>query len=220
MIRRDVFLQLGGFDPELYRRPAIEDIEFGYRLSRAGFHTVIARDVLATHLKHWTLPSVLKTDVFQRGVPWMLLMMRSQVVETDLNVSKTQRLCVASTGLGLAALPLTPLHPLASLPLLINLLILLKSNFPFYRFLASRKGAAFAAASFPLHYLYFCSCGISVAIAAAIKIAADQKAARSRRTQTNNPNPIPRPASLRYATRRRQRNKTSSNAPSRGKPPA
>ena len=35
-IRRRDFLDLGGFDPELYTRPAIEDIEFGYRLTRAG----------------------------------------------------------------------------------------------------------------------------------------------------------------------------------------
>ena len=32
----EVFLDLGGFDPQLYRRPAIEDIELGYRLTRAG----------------------------------------------------------------------------------------------------------------------------------------------------------------------------------------
>ena len=85
-IRRDVFLDLGGFDPQLYRRPAIEDIELGYRLTRAGYRIVLARDVQATHLKRWTLPSVVRTDIFQRGVPWMLLMKRSRVAETDLNV--------------------------------------------------------------------------------------------------------------------------------------
>ncbi len=90
-IRRQVFLDLGGFDPRLYRRPAIEDIEFGYRLARAGFRTILARDVQATHLKRWTLRTVIKTDVFQRGVPWMLLMKRSGIVETDLNVSAASR---------------------------------------------------------------------------------------------------------------------------------
>ena len=33
MIRREVFLAFGGFDPRLYPRPAIEDIELGYRLT-------------------------------------------------------------------------------------------------------------------------------------------------------------------------------------------
>jgi glycosyltransferase involved in cell wall biosynthesis len=48
-IRRDVFLEFGGFDPRLYPRPAIEDIELGYRLTRAGHRIILARDVLATH---------------------------------------------------------------------------------------------------------------------------------------------------------------------------
>ena len=69
LIRRDVFLDLGGFDPELYRRPAIEDIELGYRLTRAGHRIVLARDVLATHLKRWTLADVVRTDIFRRGRP-------------------------------------------------------------------------------------------------------------------------------------------------------
>ena len=54
-IRRDVFLAFGGFDPRLYPRPAIEDIELGYRLTRAGHRIVLARDVLATHMKRWSL---------------------------------------------------------------------------------------------------------------------------------------------------------------------
>ena len=45
MIRREVFLDFGGFDPRLYPRPAIEDIELGYRLTRAGHRIVLARDV-------------------------------------------------------------------------------------------------------------------------------------------------------------------------------
>ena len=54
-IRRSVFLEIGGFDPALYRRPAIEDIELGYRLSRSGHRVLLCRDVQATHLKKWTL---------------------------------------------------------------------------------------------------------------------------------------------------------------------
>ena len=110
-IRRQVFLDLGGFDPGLYRRPAIEDIELGYRMTRAGHRVVLARDVLATHLKRWTLGDVLRTDIFRRGVPWMLLIKRSRIAETDLNVGRSQKLSVAATGIGqpgapgLAALP-------------------------------------------------------------------------------------------------------------------
>jgi hypothetical protein len=168
-IRRDVFLDLGGFDPLLYRRPAIEDIEFGYRMSRAGFKVVLARDVQATHLKRWTLMQVVRTDVFRRGVPWMLLMLRMKAAENDLNVEQSQRVCVAATGLGLLGLLAAPWYPVALALLGVNLATIVALNLGFYRFLARRRGRAFAAAALPLHYLYFCCCGLSVAIALALR---------------------------------------------------
>jgi glycosyltransferase involved in cell wall biosynthesis len=168
-IRRDIFLALGGFDPSLYTRPAIEDIELGYRLTRAGHRIILARDVLATHLKRWTLKQILLTDTFQRGVPWMVLMLRTRVAETDLNVNRSQRACVAATGVGLLGLAASPVWPLAVGLLAANLSVNALLNRDFYRFLARRKGWRFALASFPLHYLYFCCCGLSVAVALALK---------------------------------------------------
>ena len=81
-IRRELFLAMGGFDPLLYRRPAIEDIELGYRLTRAGHRIELVRDLQVTHLKRWTLREVVRTDILRRGVPWTLLMLRSGVAET------------------------------------------------------------------------------------------------------------------------------------------
>src|SRR5262249_16282584 len=94
LIRRSVFLKYGGFDPRLYPRPAIEDIELGYRLTRAGHRIVLARDILASHMKRWTLKEMIRTDIFRRGVPWMLLIKRTGTVETDLNVKSSQKVCV------------------------------------------------------------------------------------------------------------------------------
>ena len=165
MIRRPEFLDTGGFDPSLYARPAIEDIEFGYRLTRRGCKIVLARDVLGTHLKRWTLASMVRTDIFQRGVPWMLLMKRQHVAETDLNVRPDQRLCVIAAGLAALAaagswwlpwlLAVTAGGPLAVVAL----------NAPFYRFLARKRGIGFAVASVPLHLVYYGCCGLSVLIA-------------------------------------------------------
>lgn len=168
-IRREVFLGHGGFNPWLYRRPAIEDIELGYRLVQAGHRISLVRDVQGTHLKRWTLRQVIITDIFRRGVPWMVLMLRSRVVETDLNVSRSQRACVAATGLGLLGLAASPIWPPALGLTLANLVLNAALNFDFYRFLARRRGRAFALAAFPLHYLYFICCGASVAIALALR---------------------------------------------------
>ena len=171
VIRRDVFLSSGGFDPQLYRRPAIEDIELGYRITRAGHRIVLARDVQATHLKRWTFVEMIRTDIFRRGVPWLLLMKRSKVVETDLNVSKSQRACVAATGLGLLGLVGAIWLPslLALLPL--SVLAIVGLNRDFYRFLARRRGVAFAIASTVLHLVYYCCCGASVVIAEVLWLA-------------------------------------------------
>ena len=170
-IRRQVFLDFGGFDPQLYRRPAIEDIELGYRLTRAGCRIVLARDVQATHMKrHGPCGSVLRTDIFQRGVPWTLLIKRSRIAETDLNVRHEQKVCVVAAGLmtlAVAAAAVTG-SPwlLAAAAGGIGLIVALNADF--YRFLARRRGWGFAVAAVPLHYVYFCCCGVSVVIALAL----------------------------------------------------
>jgi hypothetical protein len=164
-IRRQVFLDFGGFDPELYRRPAIEDIELGYRLTRAGRRIALVRDIQATHMKRWTLPGVVRTDIFQRGVPWTLLMKRSRIAETDLNVRGEQKVCVVAAGLVTLAMLGAPWSPslLAVTPAGLALIVALNADF--YRFLARRRGWGFTVAAVPLHYVYFCCCGVSVLIA-------------------------------------------------------
>ncbi len=165
LIRRDLFLEFGGFDPSLYPRPAIEDIELGYRLTRAKHRIVLARDVLATHMKRWSLFEMVRTDIFRRGVPWMLLIKRTGIVETDLNVKFNQKASVALTGLTLLATAFSVVIPWSGLVAGAGLASIVALNRPFFAFLARRRGFAFAAAALPLHLLYYCCCGISVVIA-------------------------------------------------------
>jgi hypothetical protein len=164
-IRRQAFLGAGGFDPRLYARPAIEDIELGYRLTRAGHRIVLARDVLGTHMKRWTLGSVVKTDIFQRGVPWMLLLKRQNVTETDLNVRPEQKLCVAVAGLAALALLLAIWLPGLLVVAAACPLVVVGLNRSFYTFLARKRGVGFAVGSIPLHLVYYGCCGMSVVLA-------------------------------------------------------
>ena len=48
-----MFLEHSGFD-ESYGRPAIEDIELGYRLSRAKCNMILDADLRVKHLKSWS----------------------------------------------------------------------------------------------------------------------------------------------------------------------
>jgi len=165
MIRRQVFLDFGGFDPRLYPRPAIEDIELGYRLTRTGHRIILARDVLATHMKRWSLWEMVRTDIFRRGVPWMLLMKRSGTVETDLNVKPTQQICVALTGLILLALLSLPWNSWAAVVAGLGSTAIVWLNRDFYRFLVRCRNPGFALAALPLHLVYFICCGLSVLFA-------------------------------------------------------
>jgi glycosyltransferase involved in cell wall biosynthesis len=208
-IRRSVFLAHGGFDPSLYQRPAIEDIELGYRLTAAGHRILLARDVQATHLKRWRLADVVHTDIFRRGVPWMLLILRRRARENDLNVSGSQRLSVALTGLALGAAALLPLVPTAGALLALALILIALLNRRFYRFLARRRGTLFAIAAYPLHLLYFICCGLSVLLALTFWIclvqAADRPPADPVSTNADHiPFPRPRAANRRSRTRNQE----------------
>jgi len=89
-VRRSAFLEVGGFDAR-YTRPCIEDIELGARLRRAGHRIVVRKDIQVTHLKRWTLPSLVMTDVWSRGVPWGELVLQQGSLPDDLNLSRAQR---------------------------------------------------------------------------------------------------------------------------------
>jgi glycosyltransferase involved in cell wall biosynthesis len=173
-IRRDVFLEFGGFDPRLYPRPAIEDIELGYRVTQAGHRIVLARDVLATHLKRWSLREMILTDIFRRGVPWMVLMKRTGRVESDLNVKASQKACVALTGLALFSGLLGLWLPWMLIIAGCSLAGIIGLNRDFFLFLLRRKGVAFSCAALPLHLIYYCCCGCSVLIALAYWPASDR----------------------------------------------
>jgi hypothetical protein len=160
-------------------------------------------------MKRWTLRSVVKTDIFQRGVPWMLLMKRSQVRETDLNVKPGQKACVALAGLMALGLLVAPWAPgaLAAIPVTFAAIVVLNGDF--YRFLARRRGWAFALAAVPLHFVYYCCCGLSVVIAECLwrvpSLTRESRAAEAPRALRKDPaGGAPGPAPGASATRVRR----------------
>jgi glycosyltransferase involved in cell wall biosynthesis len=108
-VRRTVFLEHNGFD-ESYGRPAVEDIELGYRLTGAGRKLILDRRLLVKHLKRWDFWKVVKADILDRGVPWTELILRDQKLPNDLNVQVSQRLSVALVFLMLGISVLTVLR--------------------------------------------------------------------------------------------------------------
>lgn len=93
-IRRPAFLAFGGFDVS-YTRPSIEDIELGVRLRRAGRRIALRPEIQGSHLKRWTLAGVVKSDLWDRAVPWTELILREKHLPDTLNLKAAQRLSAA-----------------------------------------------------------------------------------------------------------------------------
>ena len=92
-IRKKVFMEAGGFS-ESFKRPAIEDIELGYRLRNTHHKIMLKKEIQVKHLKRWTFWGLIKTDVLDRGIPWTHLILRNKNMLNDLNISISQRLSV------------------------------------------------------------------------------------------------------------------------------
>lgn len=153
-IRRAALNAVGGF-PEHYPKPSIEDIELGMRLRRLGFRVWLCPDIQVTHLKRWTLRSMLQSDILYRALPWGRLIMRGERAPNDLNLTLRSRISgmlawffVLLGGFGLAARPLW-------LGAALSFGALFWLNRGLYRFMASRGGLRLAITALGLHLLYY-----------------------------------------------------------------
>jgi GT2 family glycosyltransferase len=152
-IRRATLAQVGGFDEGAFGR-AIEDIELGYRVRRAGHRILLDKGLLATHLKAWTFTSLVRTDIMVRAIPWSRLIM-AHGRPNDLNLRGDQRLSAVLVMLILVALLLAPFWPILVAPAAVALLTVATLNRTLYGFFLRRRGVRFLAAAIPLHLLYY-----------------------------------------------------------------
>lgn len=161
-MRRDIFMRYGGFDEQRYRRPAIEDIELGTWISADGGRIILDPTIQCKHLKRWSFANMVKTDVCQRGIPWIDLMLRSGKRTRTLNVTASQRLSVALVFTACALAVLAISWPWALIGTAAAVFVVTLLNMDLYRFFASRRGLWFATKALLFHWLYFFCCGVSV----------------------------------------------------------
>lgn len=154
-VRRACFLEVGGFDALRFRRPAIEDIELGYRLCRRGYRIRLDKHLQGKHFKSWTLTSVIRTDILSRALPWSRLVLEGGGAPNDLNLKLGQRLSGVLVLLALAALALAPIRPVLLWVTAATLAAVTVMNWPLYRFFLARRGVWFLARALPLHWLYY-----------------------------------------------------------------
>jgi glycosyltransferase involved in cell wall biosynthesis len=164
-VRRAAFAEVGGFDATRYGNPSIEDIELGCRLRRAGHRIVLDKQLLGTHLKRWTLRSMVRTDLWRRAIPWSRLIFQRKEFPADLNLKAAQRVSVALTGLFVVLLALGVWQPGFLLAAIVAVTAVVALNRGFFEFLVRERGVAFAAACVPLHLLHYLCGGIGFVVA-------------------------------------------------------
>lgn len=152
-VRRGCFEALGGFD-ESYTQPSIEDVEFGCRLHAAGSRIYLDPRAQVRHSKDFSLFTMVRTDLWQRAVPWAQLW-RKYPLPKGLNFSYRERLAAVLVALLPALLLLSVLVSAGwSGVFAVAILMLLVLKWPLLHFLYQHGGLQLAVAALPLYILH------------------------------------------------------------------
>ncbi len=145
-IRRQIFADVGGFDERL---STLEDVDLGMRVSAAGGRILLDPELQCTHLKRWTLGTMIRTDFLGRGVPWVVLLARKRTMSRALNLGWRHRLSALACLLTLGAL--IRRRPVIAAG---SSLAFLALNRRFYALLLRRQGAGGAIVGVGLHVVH------------------------------------------------------------------
>lgn len=161
-MRREVFESAGGF-----QRHPIEDIELGMRVVEAGGHILLDPSIQGTHLKCWTFGSMVRTDLFVRGIPWvgLLIKHRRTASRSGLNLGWRHRIsAMASLGLPVAIVLRRPLAAFACAAVLVGL------NLAFYRLLWRRMGPVRSLGGIAMHVVHHLVSVVAVVIGIVVHV--------------------------------------------------
>ncbi len=150
-VRRTAFERLGGFDARLRM---MEDIDFGLRLTRSGGRIALDPAVRGTHHKRWSLAGMVRTDLFDRAIPWSRLMLSGDGVSRQLNLALHHRIGALLSALVVSATLGAVFAPGLLWLAAIALAGFVAINVPFFAFLGRTGGWPLAFAAVPLHILH------------------------------------------------------------------
>ena len=156
-VRTVAFRNAGGFDELRFARPQIEDIELGYRLTRAG-KILLDPAIQGKHYKRWSVGSMMKTDFRDRAVPWVRLLLTQERDKNAPNPSLGKRALLgtaaAGSAVGAAILGIAGFGVFAWIAALSLFVFCVLLNARFYAWLWERGGPAMLFTAVPLHFGY------------------------------------------------------------------
>lgn len=154
-VKRDVFHAVGGFDQNKYSASCIEDIELGSRMRCRGYCILLNKSLQVKHLKHFSFPHLLKSDLFDRAIPWTVLMLTNKEFTRDLNLKPEHRLSALIIIVMIGSLFMIAKSMWFVLLVPGLLALFLAVNYDFYRFFLNKRGCFFTLRVIPFHLLYY-----------------------------------------------------------------
>lgn len=145
-MRRGAFDSVRGLDEDL---TWLEDIDLGMRLSARGAVIELDPEIQGTHLKRWSLWSMVQTDFVGRGIPWVVLLLRHRKTTNALNLGWRHRASAASSLVAVGAIATRRFSLAAG-----TVAVFIGLNRSFHGSLLRRFGLGRAAAGVGLHGLH------------------------------------------------------------------
>lgn len=157
-VRRSAFTEVGGLDDGRWARN-MEDVEFGHRIVDGGGRIDLLPAIEGTHLKRFTVQSMIRIDLFNRAIPWAMLMVDRGLRVDPIVTAWPQRLSALGLGTivaGLLALPFVPgsARLLCVAAALGGLAVFVMANLSLLGRIGRAGGAGLAMAAVPLHLLH------------------------------------------------------------------
>lgn len=164
-VTREAFEAIGGFDVGLL---SCEDIEFGSEANRTGYRVRLVRFMQVEHLKEYSLAGLVRSDLFQRAIPWTRLIYSGKTGMGALNTNRRGRLSVAATGALLLALIASVAWTPAIAAALLALVVVLAANWELVKLTAKELGLLQGVASVGVLLVHYFVCGIGYVVGRAL----------------------------------------------------
>ncbi|MFX0133844.1 MAG: galactosyltransferase-related protein, partial [Candidatus Hodarchaeota archaeon] len=154
-IKKDIFITLNGFDQNKYSNPCIEDIEMGSRLKQMGHQILLYKQLQVKHLKHYSFTNLWRSDIFDRAIPWTVMMLSNKEFTNDLNLKIEHKLSAGILLLIIFSILMTvkSIWFVAVIGILLTMFFIM--NHDFYRFFYNKRGRLFMLKVVPFHFLYY-----------------------------------------------------------------
>ena len=159
-IRASAFNLIGGFASGYYGRKC-EDIELGIRMRANQLQIKMDNSIQVTHLKRWTIVSMLKTDLILRGIPWTQLLLANRFLPDDFSLEKSHRISGFLASLLFISVIVGIWAPVFWWIALFSLIAFVYINRKFFIFLFIKHNFFFVCACLPLHILYYCNASLA-----------------------------------------------------------